>query len=916
MLRDLLLSLGAVGSAVLPLASPARAQSAASAVQGAAPRRSLHPSHERATPAVRVAPRTVPIELDGRLDESGWQTAEPASGFTQQEPEDGKLATQRTEIRLLFDDEAIYVGARMFDTEGAAGVRTRLVRRDQWIDADWIELIFDTFHDHVGRTMFAVNPSGVKRDGGVAAPSMDEAWDAVWDVATAIDSLGWVAEFRIPLSQLRFSRDREQTWGLQVWRTASRINEISMWSYWGRQESGGPQRFGHVEGVQITGRQRRAEVVPYAVGQLNRLRPGQAGDPFYDAASSTTRFGTDLRYLLTNNLTLDATINPDFGQVEVDPAVVNLSAFETFFSERRPFFVSGGGNFSFGSFSCYFCSNVSSLSLFYSRRIGRFPQGALPDGTDYSELPDATSIVGAAKVTGRTKSGWSIGLLDAVTAREYARYDIDGSESRQEVEPFTNYFVGRIRKDVGNGRGHVGLIATSVRRNLDDSLLSARLPQHAEALGLDWNWTWKDRTYSFMGSTALSNVAGDSASMLRLQHSSARYFHRPDREQGTNGFFTNGHDPALTRMGGYGLYARIAKNAGRWLWEGQVNLRSPGFEVNDLAFLTRADYVWMNANVLRDFSRPTSWYRTAAFIVGAQQQLNFDGDRNELQVHAWARFQLLNYWTVSGFHMRRPEVLDERALRGGPTVRRPASHWSLLSFATDTRKRIAFTLDAGTGANAEGARGYEVYTGLIFRPMSNVELSVRPSLTRFAHSQQYVTRVADPAATDFAGYRYVMADLTQDDLSFNTRLNLTFTPRLTLEVFAQPLLSNVDYRNFKEFDAPRMVEKSVYGRDRGTIAPVTDEDGVVTAYRVDPDGTGTAAEFTIDNPDFSFSSLRGNAVLRWEYRPGSTVYLVWTQSRALHNPFADHSFGQSMDNLGRAQPDNIFLIKFSYWLSF
>ena len=287
------------------------------------------------------------MRLDGRLDEAAWALAVPATGFRQQRPADGSPATQATEVRILFDADAVYVGARMYDDLGAAGVTTQLVRRDQDATSDWITLVFDTFHDHVGRTTFSVNPSGVKRDAGLASAYENPSWDAVWSVATVVDSLGWAAEFRIPLSQLRYSAEEEQSWGLQVYRTVSRLNEVSMWSYWGVNEAGGASRFGHVDGIRVSGRQRRAEVLPYLVGQFDALKPGVAGDPFYRQRRGEVRAGGDVKYLLTNNLTLDATINPDFGQIEVDPAVVNLSAFETFFPERRPFFTEGSGTFGF-----------------------------------------------------------------------------------------------------------------------------------------------------------------------------------------------------------------------------------------------------------------------------------------------------------------------------------------------------------------------------------------------------------------------------------------------------------------------------------------------------------------------------------------------------------------------------------------
>jgi hypothetical protein len=873
--------------------------------------------HSTPTPEVRALERIGEIKLDGRLDEAAWLGAMPASGFRQQRPADGRPASQQTELRILFDADALYIGARMHDELGAAGVTSQLVRRDQEAASDWLTLVFDTFHDHVGRTTFSVNPSGVKQDAGLASAYDNPSWDAVWSVATAVDSLGWVAEFRIPLSQLRYSAEEEQSWGLQVWRTLSRLNEISMWSYWGMNEAGGPSRFGHVDGIRVTGRHRRAEMLPYLVARLDALKPGVAGDPFYRQRSGGLRAGGDVKYLLTNNLTLDATINPDFGQVEVDPAVVNLSAFETFFPERRPFFTEGSGTFGFGEFNCFFCSNVQSLSMFYSRRIGRAPQGALQAGTEYADVPSSTSILGAAKITGRTRSGWTIGVLDAMTAAETARTEAGGLPGEQEVEPFTNYFVGRLKRDLRGGNVILGGMATSVWRNLDDPLLRSRLPVRAEALGLDWTVRWKNRTYSFTGSVAGSNVAGDSAAMLRLQRSSARYFQRPDRDNAGNGLFSNAYDPGATRMGGYGLYSRLAKDAGDWRWEAAVNLRSPGFENNDLAFLTRSDYAWMSANVLRMFSRPTGWYRSALLIAGAAQQFNYDGDRTDLDLHGYGRIEFLNYWEAGGFVIRRPEVLDDRALRGGPVVGRPGSTYLSLFTNTDRRKPVSLRLQGNRSSNPEGARGFNVSADLAFRPASNVQVSVGPQVSRYSSTQQYVTALDDATSTDFFGRRYVMSDLRQDDLALNTRLNVTFTPTLSLELFAQPLISNVRYDRFKEFDTPRSTRKSVYGVDRGTIAPITSGSGTVTGYAIDPDGAGAAPAFELANPDFSYRALRGNAVLRWEFLPGSTVYLVWTQDRDSFEPYGETpGLGSSWRALRTAPANNTFLVKFSYWLSF
>lgn len=898
---------------VLASVAPLAAQNGAPGAS--APRDASH-GHAVASPVARAVALPGPVTLDGRLDDAAWAAAEPATDFRQQNPDDGQPATQRTEVRFLFDAEALYIGARMYDTEGGAGIRSRLVRRDQQVEADRLEVVFDTYHNHLGRTSFAVNPSGVRYDAGQASEYTDPSWDPVWEAKTAVDDEGWTAEIRIPFSQLRFPRDSVQVWGMQIWRTASRLNEVSMWSHWGRSEFGGPQRFGHLEGLAVQRGTRRLEVLPYVVGRSQFLRPGDAANPFFDQRTTDARAGVDLKYLLTSNLTLDATINPDFGQVEVDPAVVNLSAFETFFPERRPFFIEGSGVFGFGGFNCYFCSNVSSMSLFYSRRIGRSPQGAAPSGTDYADVPDASTILGAAKVSGRTGGGWTLGMLDAVTSREHARTMTGGVPGTHEVEPLTNYFVGRVRKDLNGGNLVVGAIATSVSRFTDEASLTSRLPSHAEALGLDWNARWKNRTYSFMGNMAFTSVSGEATAIDRLQRSSARYFQRPDRAPGSNGAFSSGYDPTATSLRGWGGYGRVAKEAGNWLWEVAGNVRSQGFEANDMAFLTRADYYWMNANLFRTFNRPTSWYRQINLIAGAQQQYNFEGDLTDRQFHGFLFYQFLNYWNVNGFVIRRTEVDDDRLTRGGPVVRRVGNWFYNANLNTDSRKSLSFFLNGNYSRTDEGYVGYGTSLNAQIRPASNLSVSVAPSYNLSRSAQQYVTAVDAPGLDAFYGRRYVFADLEQRTIGFDTRVNLTMSPGLTVELYAQPFISSVHHDRFKEFAAPRTTDKRVYGEDIGTIAAVQSAGGQVTGYSIDPDGAGAQAAFTIQNPDFNLRSLRGNMVIRWEYRPGSTLFLVWTRAGSDFSPFVDDfRAGRDVDAMFAAKADNVFLLKMTYWLN-
>jgi hypothetical protein len=873
----------------------------------------LHPAVHAsgATPQTRAVPRTGEVTIDGRLDEELWRTAPAATDFTQQDPNEGKPATERTEVRIAYDDEALYIGARMLDSLGPRGVRTRLGRRDQGLDGDFLQLVFDTYHDHTARTVFLVNPSGVKQDAGQAAPYADPSWDPVYTVATKIDSAGWTAEFRIPFSQLRYPRTAVQTWGLQVWRYVERKNEMDMWSFWGKSQSGGPSRFGHVVGIQAPPPRRSVELLPYALARRSYVRPLEPGSPFEEPRTSSLRVGADVKALLTSTLTLDATINPDFGQVEVDPAVVNLSAFETFFDEKRPFFIEGSGLFDFGDFNCHFCSNVSSMSLFYSRRIGRAPQGVVNGPAVFTHSPENSTILGAAKVTGRLGNGLQVGVLDAVTRSERAlALSPEGDEFTEQVEPPTNYFVGRMKRNYRNGEITVGAIGTSVVRWFDSDPLAARIPHHAESLGTDWSVAWKNRMYTLIGNFAVSNVNGDSAAILRLQRSSARYFQRPDRGEGSNGLFTSRFDPGLETLRGFGGYTRLAKDVGDWQWETAVNYRSPGFEVNDIAFLSQADYVWMNFNGLRIWNKPTKHYRNLVAILGAQQQLNFDRDLTSRNLHAYLGGQLPNYWNLSGFVIWNTAADDDRRTRGGPVVRVPGSWYSSLNVNTDSRKHVVLSTNPSYGNTTEGSSEWSLNLDVRVKPRSNVQLSVGPYYGVDHSRAQFVTRFDDPTATHFYGQRVVFSDLEQHTLAMNTRLNWTFSPTLTLELFAQPFVATGGFDRFKEYAAPRTIRKVEY--DAAQLTPIV-QGGRLVGYTLDPDRSSTTENFTFGNPDFNFRSLRGNAVLRWEYRPGSTLFVVWQQQRSQVEGFGDFDLSRDAGAVFRSPPDNVFVVKVSYW---
>jgi hypothetical protein len=369
-------------------------------------------------------------------------------------------------------------------------------------------------------------------------------------------------------------------------------------------------------------------------------------------------------------------------------------------------------------------------------------------------------------------------------------------------------------------------------------------------------------------------------------------------------------------MRGLGGYTRFAKDAGKYLFETSVNWRTPGFEANDVAFNTRSDYVFANSNVALSLSRPTKWYQNYFLVTGVQGQINWDGDRTDTQVHAGAFGQLRNFWGLSSFVIYRPWAMDDRLTRGGPVVKRPGSMFYSLSVDTDSRKMVYFSINPSYFRSFEGYGGPSIFLQARMRLASNVAVTLSPSWSKSTSARQYVSRFTDSTQTAFYGSRYLFAQIDQKTVSLETRLSLTFTPTLSFELYAQPFISSARYSRFKEVAAPRSLSTVVYGEDAGTVTTDLDGSGRVSRYHIDPDGTGPAPEMVVSNPDFNLRSLRGNAVLRWGYRPGSTVFFVWTRDGSdFASGVGDLRFSRDVDAMFSANANNIFLIKVNYWIN-
>jgi hypothetical protein len=875
-----------------------------------------------ALPSAAGVRRSTPITVDGKLDEAAWAAATPISEFRQTRPTEGAAATLATEFRILYDDDALYVAARMSEPMGVAGIRAPLARRDQLLAAngnngsfnslttDKIAIVLDPYHNHLDEVWFEINPAGVRGDQFNGDPS----WDPVWEGATQVTADGWTAELRIPYSQLRFSSAAVQTWGLQLWRFVDRLNEQKQWSFRRRNESGGPAYYGHLEGLSIAKVPRQAELLPYVVSR-GQFKYADPQNPYRSSTTTNFNAGADIKYNLTSSLTLDATINPDFGQVEVDPALLNLSAYEVSFDEKRPFFIANRSAFSFGGLSCINCNNTSSLGAFYSRRIGRPPQlnGMVSSSAAYADAPDDATILGAAKITGRTSGGYSIGLMDAITSREQARFvtALGAPERKQTVEPLSNYFIGRVKREWRGGATTFGGIVTSAVRALEgDTVLTNRLRSTAHSGGVDWSHAWNNRVYRWRGTLMASDVRGSRQAMALTQRSSTHYYQRPDRDVSSDGLFSTRYDTTATSMNGYGLYTRLAKENGNWIWELQQNWRSPGFEVNDLNIMSRVDFRWMGGNVARQWLVPGSWYRSAFLSYGGQTQYNYDGDRTDLEQYAFNSIEFKNYWVLRTYVSRFHSVADDRLSRGGPVLGQVGYDYYQVGVSTDPRGRAVWNVQNGVSRGFDGTKSWSLTPGVAIKPAGNVFIQLSPRWNWSQNEAQYVTTVKDPTATTFGGSRYVFGYITTRTLSLETRMNWTIRPEMTLQLFAQPFVASGDYQNFREFAAPRSYDKLVYGRDLGTIT----RNPATSRYTVDPDGTGPANTFSFGDPNFTSRSLRGTAVLRWEYRPGSTMFFVWTQQRAGGDAAGNIDFRRDSRALVADRPDNVFLVKATYWL--
>lgn len=851
-----------------------------------------------------------PIVVDGILDENIYQGIS-YSDFIQYEPFNGARASEKTDMWIAYDDEAIYVGARMWDSQPDSIVG-RVGRRDAYLNADIFEVIIDSYYDRRTGFSFQINPAGSIRDEVYFNDTWtDDSWDGIWEGKSRIDAQGWTAEMRIPYSQLRFGEKEVHTWGFLPTRYIQRRGEWDYFVYFPLDENGAMSRAADLTNIRDINPPKRREITPYITTGYGHLRTEER-NAFSEGQETNLDLGADIKLGIGANLTVDATINPDFGQVEADPSSINLSDHETFYSEKRPFFVEGRSIFNFGNSgpTNNMSVNFSEPRFFYSRRIGRAPQGGVSADYDSLASPSATRILGAAKISGKIGDDWSVGGITTLTNRERAEYYDEGQIQKQQVEPYTSYNLIRTQKQMDDGRYGVGLMGTFTHRFMDGiSLLGELDTDHSSAeilsdqsigLGIDgWAFLGENKDWALGGWAGFSEVQGSVERMLSLQQNSSHYYQRPDADH-------KEVDSSLTSLTGHSGRINLNKESGNVLVNLALGWISPGFETNDLGLTWGTDVINKHISLGYRWIERGTYLRSANASILYANNHDFSGLRTSDVIFAMSNMRFNNFWSLNlngGYGFENIGVTE---LRGGPRVIGTGEYFFGAGLNSDYRKNISGFTSLDLGYDIDGGSEIGLSLHMNFKLNSGINLSLGPAIFRETDMTQYITRIDDPTNTVMYGKRYVVAQLDQTVTSADLRIDYPISPRFTLEGYFQPFIAVGSYSNFKEYVRPESNEFLVYGEDGSSI-----EYG--DGYVIDPTGGNADDEFTISNPDFNFKALVGTLVLRWEFSPGSTMYMVWTHNGTNFEDPGDFSLGRDLKNLANADADDVFALKLSYW---
>lgn len=834
--------------------------------------------------------------IDGVLNDVIWTKGLWQGGFVQREPYAGANPSQRTEFQIVYDKDFLYVAIKALDN-AADSVTYRVSRRDE-IDGDAVGLAIDSYFDKQTAFGFWVNAAGVKKDFIITndGDNEDSNWDPIWWVKTAKSNDGWTAEMKIPLNQLRFASLDNLTWGLQVGRQLFRKQESSYWQYIPKDASGWVHNFGEINGLKGLTPKPQVEIAPYVVTKTESFQQ-EAGNPFMTGKRNGLNAGIDAKIGLTNNFTLDLTVNPDFGQVEADPSVVNLSAFETYFPEKRPFFIEGRNLFSFNLVAGD--GDMASENLFYSRRVGRSPQ-LYPDlgDNEYVDIPSNTTILGAAKVSGRNNNGLSVGIMESLTSSSYARIDNLGQRRHEIVEPMTNYFVGSVKKEFNKGNTIINSILTSTNRQLTDVSVDY-LHKDAFTGGVDLQHFWKNKNYLFNAKVYFSSVNGSKEAIAATQTAPARYFQRPDAKYVS----VDSSRTSLTGTGGLLQFGKVGEGHFRYLTF--VSWKSPQLEINDIGYSQNVDDIFQVAWVGIRFWDPVFIFKSININFNQWTGWNFGGNSAYKGGNVNFNLEFKNYWSIGSGINRNGEGLSSSALRGGPLLKVQGNWNNWYNIGSDQRKALTFMIG---GSNNWGDNNSSVYNGFFgfinYKPSKKISVSIIPEISKSNRKIQYVTN------TDWNGSaRYINATLNQKSYDLSFRLEYSINPDLTIQYYGRPFLTSGKYTDYKMITDPKANKFS----DRFTIFEQSQltYDKNENIYWVD-ENNDKISDYSFPKKDFNFLDFQSNMIVRWEYRPGSTLFFVWTLGKQDYYDSYSQSTGSDINNLFTSYPHNIFLVKFSY----
>jgi hypothetical protein len=827
--------------------------------------------------------------IDGKLDDGCWKHGTWAGDYHQWIPEEGAEPTWPTEFNIQYDDKNLYVAFRAYDGEPDKIVRMSS-GRDEFA-GDVMGLTLDSYRDYRTGFEFTMTAWGQKIDVVVFNPAdWDINWNAVWKGKVGMEDSAWVAEMEIPLSQLRYSNQHEQVWGMHTWRLISRLQEESNWEIQSKTGPGMLYNFGELRGINGLKKSRRLEIMPFILGDLKTMEK-EPGNPFTENGRKWNgNMGLDAKIGVSSNFTLDLTINPDFGQVESDPSVMNLTAFETFYEEKRPFFLEGLTIFNY---------DFDRNDLFYSRRVGHSPSRTVnPNDTLFVNSPDKTTILSAVKFSGTTSKGLSVGLIQSITANEYARLsDQYDNRSKSKVEPLTNYLVARIQKGYKAGNTVIGGMLTSTNRFIEEESLEF-LSNEAYTGGLDIRHHWKDKKFYLDAKLLGSYVGGSEKAITALQESSARYYQRPGADY-------LDYDTTRTSLSGFGGKFRIGKGSkGLWKYSAGVSWLSPGLEMNDLGYMNSADEINQENEITYFVTKPVSIFHSFEITLEQFNTWNFDGTWLGSGGHLSFTSIFRNNWSFGTNLIFHSQADDTRKLRGGPDMIMPHNLMTFGAVRTDPSKKLTFSFSYRyESAGNTSASSYELVPSVSIRPFSALKLILQADYENNHDRLQYIT-----ATNYLTENRYILGTIDQETLGLTFRANLNLTPEFSIQYYGSPFVSRGSYTEFKKITDP----------ESGNF---DDRFAVFTNVEVSGENIGLdenndlLPDYYISDPDFNFYQFRSNLVAKWEYRLGSFIYLVWSSERTGRTNHSHASLGDSYDQLREVFPNNIFLVKLSYWFS-